>query len=75
MKQVAINNATYTEIHAGQSLARTTPAVSIILADSPTPASAAVTANVSANTPFFLPVGKPTFAKAATTNTTLDIIE
>ena len=75
MKRVDINNATYTEIHAGQSLARTTPSVAIILADSPSPASAANTANVTANTAFFLPVGKPTFARAATTNTTLDIIE
>ena len=75
MKQVAINNATYTEIHAGQSLARVTPSASIILADSTAPAAAANTANVAANTAIYLPVGKASFAKAASTNVTLDIIE
>ena len=75
MKQVAINNATYTEIHAGQSLARCTPGVDIILADVPSPAAANVTANVLANTPIYLPIGKATFCKANVTNTTLNIIE
>lgn len=75
MKRVDINNATYTEIHAGQNLARTTPSVAIILADSSSPAAAANTANVSAGTAVYLPVGKATWAKANTTNTTLDIIE
>jgi hypothetical protein len=75
MKQVAINNATYTEIHAGESLARCTPAVDIILADVPSPASANVTANVASGTAIYLPVGKATYAKANATNTTLNIIE
>lgn len=75
MKQVAINNATYTEIHAGQTLARCTPGVDVILADGPSPANANVTANVPANTAFFLPVGKATYCKANATNTTLNIIE
>lgn len=75
MKRVDINNATYVEIHAGQNLARTTPSVAIILADSTSPASAANTANVAANTLVYLPIGKSSFAKAATTNATLDIIE
>jgi len=75
VKQIAINNATYTEIHAGQSLARCTPGVDIILADSPSPSSANDTANVAANTPIYLPVGKATFCKANATNTTLNIIE
>lgn len=75
MKRVDINNATYVEIHAGQNLARTTPSVAIILADSTSPANATFTANVAANTPVYLPVGKSTFCKAQTTNATLDIIE
>jgi hypothetical protein len=75
MKQVAINNATYTEIHAGESLARTTPSVTITLADVPVPGSSAVTSNSAANAPIYLPVGKATFAKSTTTNITLDIIE
>lgn len=74
MKRVDINNATYVEIHAGNNLARTTPSVAIILADSTSPATAD-TANVAANTPIYLPVGKAVFAKAQTTNATLDIIE
>lgn len=75
MKRIDINNATYTEIHAGQNLARTTPNVTIILADSASPPSAANTANVSSGTAVYLPVGKATWARALTTNTTLDIIE
>jgi hypothetical protein len=75
MKQVSINNATYTEIHAGQSLARCTPSVTITLADVPTPGSAALTSNSAANVAIYLPVGKATFAKSASTNITLDIIE
>lgn len=75
MKRVAINNATYTEIHAGESLARCMPSVDIILADVPSPASANVTANVASGTAIYLPVGKATYARANTTNTTLNIIE
>jgi hypothetical protein len=75
MKQVDINNATYTEIHAGQTLARTKPNVDIILADVPSPPAANVTANVASGTAIYLPVGKATFARANTTNTTLNIIE
>lgn len=75
MKRVDINNATYTEIHAGNNLARFTPSVAVILADGPSPAAAANTANVAANTPVYLPVGKATYCKAQTTNATLDIIE
>lgn len=75
MKRVDINNATYVEIHAGQNLARTTPSVAVTLADTTNPANATFTANVAANTPIYLPVGKSTFCKAQTTNATLDIIE
>jgi hypothetical protein len=75
MKQVSINNATYTEIHAGQTLARCTPSVTITLADTPTPGTASVTANSAANVAIYLPVGKATFARSTTTNITLDIIE
>lgn len=75
MKQVSINNATFTEIHAGESLARCNPSVTITLADTPNPSSTAQTANVAANAPFFLPVGKATFARSTTTNVTLNIIE
>ena len=75
MKRVDINNATYVEIHAGQNLARTTPGVAIILADSASPAAAANTTNIASGTPIYLPVGKATFAKAQTTNGTLDILE
>lgn len=75
MKRIDINNATYTEVHAGQNLARTTPSVAIILADSSSPASAANTTNIAANTPIYFPVGKATFIKAQTTNATLDILE
>jgi hypothetical protein len=74
MKQVAINTATYTEIHAGQTLARTTPSVSITLADVPNPGSGVV-ANSAANVAIYLPVGKATFARSVGSNVTLDIIE
>ena len=75
MKQVDINNATYVEIHAGNNLARFTPSVAVILADSASPANATFTANVAASTAAYLPIGKATFCKAQTTNATLDIIE
>lgn len=75
MKRVAINNTTYTEVHAGQTLARCTPSVDIILADVLSPSSANDTANVAANTPIYFPVGKATFIKANTTNATLNILE
>lgn len=74
MKNVNITTAEFTEIHAGQSLARFTPTVQIILADSKTP-GATETAIVTANTPIYLPVGKASFAKASSSNTTLEILE
>ena len=74
MKKVAITTAAYTEIHAGENLARFTPGVDIILADSDDP-GANETANVAANTAIYLPVGKASFAKCASANTTLEIIE
>lgn len=74
MKNVPITTAAFTEIHAGQSLARFTPAVQIILADSTDP-GATETAIVTANTPVYLPVGKATFAKCSSANTTLEILE
>lgn len=75
MKQVSINNATFTEIHAGQTLARCTPSVTITLADVPSPGSTDVTANSAANVAIYLPVGKATFARSTSTNVTLNIIE
>lgn len=74
MKTVSVTTAAYVEIHGGESLARFTPAVEIILANVISPI-AGTTANVTANTAVYLPVGKATFARASTTNTTLHILE
>lgn len=74
MKNVPITTAAYTEIHAGQSLARCTPSVQIILADSPSP-GATETSTIGANTPIYLPIGKASYAKASSVNATLEILE